>query len=232
MRPTEQPLMLVELFGAPGAGKSTVANAVGARGQVRTRHQLSAEWHGQSVVTKARLIGLGFAKPQRLIAAVRVALGCRLRGRASIARLCRVIAKSEWLVSQRGLVLLDQGFLQDLWSVLYMGGCNAPDPAHLSSFLRSIFPEERTLILFVRVDPDTALQRITGRSEGHSRLDELPEAELRSSIERTAQMPSAIIEGATAAGLRVVTLDGSEDIDTLAQQILSLLPGTVWRPNA
>ena len=221
--------MLVELVGAPGVGKSTLAKAVCARAEVRTRHQLSADWHRQSLPSRAIYIGRGFAKPERLIAAARLAFSCRLHNRGSIGRLLRVIAKSEWLLSRSGPVLLDQGFLQDLWSILYMSGCNAPNPAHLSPFLRSVLPRDDTIIVFIAVDPNIAFERISRRSAGHSRFDGLSQVELQASIGRAAQLPSAIASAATGAGLRVVELDGSEEIGTLAEQFFSLLPASVHR---
>lgn len=215
------------MVGAPGVGKSTLAKAVCARAEVCTRHQLSADWHRQSLARRAIYIGRGFAKPGRLIAAARLAFSCGLNDRGSIGRLLRVIAKSEWLSSRSGPVLLDQGFLQDLWSVLYMGGCSAPNPAHLSPFLRSVFPRGDTIVVFIAVDPNVAFERLRGRSGGHSRLDGLSQVELQASVERAARLPSAIASAAKAAGLRVVELDGSEAIDMLAEQIFSLLPATV-----
>jgi energy-coupling factor transporter ATP-binding protein EcfA2 len=226
---TEPRLTLVELFGAPGAGKSTLATAVARRLQLQTRHQLSAGWHRQSALRKASFIARGFATPSRMIGAARLVFGCRVRDRAGIARLFKVVAKSEWLRSQQGLVLLDQGFLQDLWSVLSGPGTRLPDPPHLSPFIRSIFPHAKTTIFFVQVDTETAFGRITARSNGHSRLDALPHAELRASIDQSADLPLAIANGAKAAGLRVVTLDGSEQIETLADQVVFALPASATR---
>jgi hypothetical protein len=220
--------MLIELVGAPGVGKSTLAKAVCARAEVRTRHQLSADWHRQSLPSRAIHIGRGFARPKRLIAAARLAFSCRLHDRGSIGRLLRVIAKSEWLSSRSGPVVLDQGFLQDLWSILYMGGCNGPNPAHLSPFLRSVLPRDDMIVVLIAVDPNTEFERIRRRSGGHSRFDGLSQLELETSIERAARLPEAIASAARRAGIEVVELDGSEGIDTLAEQIFSLLPASVY----
>src|SRR4051794_12521327 len=100
MQRTEPRLTLVEFFGAPGAGKSTLATAVARRLQVQTRHQLSASWHRQSALRKASFIARAFAIPRKTIGAARLAFACRVRDRGSLARLIRVIAKSEWLRSQ------------------------------------------------------------------------------------------------------------------------------------
>jgi len=97
---------------------------------------------------------------------------------------------------------------------------------HLSPFLRSIFPRANTTIVFVQLDAITAFRRIIERSHGHSRFDALHHAELRASIAQNAQLPAAIINGARAAGLRVVELDGSEQIETLVDQVVSALPAS------
>jgi hypothetical protein len=148
-----------------------------------------------------------------------------------LALIARLIAKTDWLKSQRGLVLLDQGFLQDLWSILYMTGCAHPEPAAVAPFIRSIYDGVDAHIVFLDVKPQTAAARVGGRTHGHSRLDGLPEAELEASLTRAAQLPLRIVEAASAAGLQIVSLDGSKPNDALVAQLLPLLqsPGEKGR---
>lgn len=133
------------------------------------------------------------------------------------------MAKTHWLKSRSGAVLLDQGFLQDLWSILYMSSCSDPDPAHLAPLIRAIYDGVDARIVFIDVKPETAASRVGGRAHGHSRLDGLPEAELRGSLARAAQLPLRIVEAARKAGLDVMTLDGSEPSDVLVNRLLPLL---------
>src|SRR5689334_8113724 len=104
---------LFELFGAPGAGKTTLSNALAAEFEVRTRHQLAAVWRKEPLFTRIAHIARAFARGDCVSGAVSLALRCRL-GRKSRSHLLRVLTKTEWLASRREVILLDQGFLQDL----------------------------------------------------------------------------------------------------------------------
>lgn len=209
---------LIELFGAPGAGKTTLSKAVAAQTKVRTRHQLSDLWKQQSLATRAAYVVRGFIQPDRIWPAAKFALRCRLHGN-SLAHLVRVIAKTEWLKSRNETVLLDQGFLQNLWSSLYASNCmDAADV--LTPLIRSIYEQMDVQIIFIEVHVETAASRIGERNYGRSRLDGLSEAERLRSLDQAAQLPQQIIDAASAAGLRIMRLDGSEPVDDLVKQVL------------
>jgi hypothetical protein len=217
------PLRLVELFGAPGAGKTTLAMAAAGKAGVLTRHQLGALWRKQPLGTRAVHVLRGFAHAGRIAGALRLVSGARIRKRPSLALLARVIAKTHWLKSRSGVILLDQGFLQDLWSILYMSGRPDPDPAILAPLIRAIYDGVDARIVFIDVKPETSASRVGSRTHGHSRLDGLPKAELYGSLARAAQLPVRIVEAAKAAGCDVVTLDGSEPSGVLVNRLLPLL---------
>jgi thymidylate kinase len=109
---------------------------------------------------------------------------------------------------------------------MYMGGCNEPDPGKLSRFIRAIYSGIEARIIFVEAKPAIAFERIKSREDGHSRLDLLTDADLRTSLERTAELPRRIIAAAAAAGLQVVTVDGSAPIDLLVQELKPLFSST------
>lgn len=222
--------MLVEFFGVPGAGKSTLVRAVSTRANLFTRHQLSAEWRLLPKRNQAAYIARALARGSCIAAAARLAIACRIRSRASIALLARVIAKNEWFRAQKRLVLLDQGFLQDLWSIMDMAGSTEPEPAKLSAFVRAIYSGIEVQIIFIEAEPAIAFERIKGRVDGNSRLDLMNDAELRNSLERAAQLPHRIVAGAAAAGLPVVRLDGSAPIESLVQKLDPFL-GCERRPD-
>lgn len=216
------PLRLIELFGTPGAGKTTLATAAAARATVITRHQLSELWRRQSLVRRIGRVLRAFADAGRLSAAVKLAVGCRL-DRSNLARLARLIAKANWLASRSGVILFDQGFLQDLWSILFNSDREEPSAELLSPFIRSMYRGIDARIVHIDVKPQTSASRIGGRLGGHSRLDGLPEAELHASLERAARLPTRIVEAAAAAGLQIVTLDGTAAAETLVERLLPYL---------
>lgn len=218
------PVTLIELFGGPGAGKTTLTKAVAERADVALRADVSGSWWRSSSMRRLTHICRAAAQFHVLGIAIRVASEAPLRSFESRIGLCRLIAKSRWLRLQSGAVLLDQGFLQDIWSIFYASDVFTPEPRLLTALIRSLYAHIEAKIVFIDVPSVTAFERIRGRNHGHSRLDALPPIELEQSLHRAAQLPQRIVEAAEAAGLRVVRLDGSAPIDELARQLLGELP--------
>src|SRR4051794_6893483 len=115
--------MLVELFGVAGAGKSTLADAVAKATPVLTRYELSKSWQHCSRSQKSAYIARSFSDLPSVARAMQMAGTVPLWKRESLHRLFRLLAKRAWLHSQTRVLLLDQGLLQELWSVLFSAGC-------------------------------------------------------------------------------------------------------------
>ena len=220
----ETPLKLVELFAFPGAGKSTLVEAIAGRALVATRKDLSAEWAARPALQRVHHVGRGFANYRRLAAAARVVTGARLTTRESNFRLMKLIAKTGWLRSRSGVVLLDQGFLQDLWSILLSSRSATVDPARLAPLIRALYDGIDATVVVVDVDPETASDRVAGRPHGHSRFDGLPEPQRVGSLQSADQLLRQIIAAARLAGLPVQTIDGMRPSAEVAQELLALLP--------
>jgi adenylate kinase family enzyme len=217
-------LTLVELFAIPGAGKTTAVKAVAERALVTTRKDLSAEWANCSVLQRLAHIGRAFGKRRRLATAARFCRGARIATPEGVFRLMRLLAKTDWLRSRRGVVLLDQGFLQDLWSILLAGRSACADPALLAPLIRDLYEGIDATIVIIAVDPETASARVRGRTNGNSRFDGLPAGELRTSLYSASELHRQVAKAATLAGLPVRIIDGSAPSDIVADQLLSLLP--------
>lgn len=213
--------MLVELFGIPGAGKSTLVDAASERARVCTRQDLSASWRRRPLFERSTHLLRSYLQLPRSWRALRFAFHARIANYHSLRRLLRAVAKSDLMRSQGGTVLLDQGLLQELWSILYAQGRIEPDPELLSPLIRSLYSGIDARILFVDVDSATAARRIAGRSHGHSRLDGLADRETRDHLERTAELPRRIIEAARLAGLQVELVDGSAPLDEQADAVIA-----------
>lgn len=214
--------MLVELFGIPGAGKSTVAAAVAQTDGLLTRNDLSESWKRRSRLSKAAYITRPFLDLPYVARALRLSASIPLRNRESIARLLRLMAKRKWLRSQSRVVLLDQGFLQDLWSVLYSAGCDSPDHAALSAFIKSLYSHLNAHIIVVDVHPDIASARLSERSYGRSRFDRLSGSELADSLASAIRLQGCIIEAVKAAGVPLVIVDGSASLGAVTDEIRKL----------
>src|SRR4051812_39460632 len=173
--------MLVELFALPGAGKSTVVEALARHAPVTTRKDLSAEWANSSLLQRFAHVGRAFGNYRCLSAAVRFAVHTRLNTRESYLRLIRLLAKTDWLRSRSGVVLLDQGFLQDVWSIFLSSKSARADPKVLRSLLQCLYEGIDVTIVVLKVDPETASARVWARTQGDSRFDNLPMRQLRDS---------------------------------------------------
>jgi len=222
----EPSLTLIELFALPGAGKTTVIEAAEQQALVKTRKSLSEEWADTSVPQRLAHVTRAYARLRRLGMATRFGIEARLFTPESVFRLTKLLAKPHWLSSRSGVVLLDQGFLQDLWSILVSGGSSRANQTLLPPLIRALYEGIDARIFILEVDPDTACARLRGRAHGDSRLDGLPESELRSSLRAAAGLQRQIVAAANLAGLSIRTLDGLAPPDVIADQVVSGLPPT------
>lgn len=215
--------MLIELFGHPGAGKSTLARAALADSDRRATASLGAAWKKQSSLAKGLLVGRAILDGACLGSAMRLATSGRLFRGDSLPRLVRLVIKSHWIRSQKEPLLLEEGHLQELWSVLYSAGRLDPDPQLLAPLIRCLYRGVDAQLVFLDVDPESAFQRIRTRKHGKSRLDRLAEAELRNQLVARAQLPHQLVEAARLAGLRVERLDAALPIEATVDQLHALM---------
>ena len=218
-----KPPLVVELFGQPGAGKTTLAYAAMAGSEFFSRSSLGAAWERQPKLVKATFVARALLDVPCLAHAAKFVIGARLFRSNSLARLFRLLIKSHWIRSQPGPLLLSEGHLQDLWSILYSSGRNEPDARQLAPLTRRLFRGLDAQIVYLELDPQSAFERIRARQGGKSRLDRLAQEELREQISAHAQLPAKLVEAARLAGLRVQHLDASLPIETTVGQLRSVM---------
>ena len=217
------PPLLVELMGQPGAGKSTLARAAAAGSDLLTRADLGAAWQGLSIRRKGSFVRQAVLDVACLTHAGKLAIRAPLLHGGSLFRLANLVAKSHWIRSQSGPLLLSEGCLQDLWSIFYSAGKLEPDPPMLAPLIRCLYRGVSARIVLLDADPQTAFGRIRGRANGRSRFDRLEEADLHPRLLETAQLPLRIAEGARLAGLAVETLDVSQPLEASVTRLRAIL---------
>ena len=219
---TDSPLV-IELFGHPGAGKSTLVQAANKHSERHTNAALGSAWKRQSRLGKGRLVGRALLDAPCLRNALEFAIHGRIFRGDSLPRLARLLVKGQWIRSQQEPLLLEEGHLQDLWSVLYSAGRRNPDPRRVAPLLRCLYRRVDARIVFLELDPESAFQRIRSRKHGKSRLDRLADDELREKLTERAQLPHCLIDAARLAGLPVVSLDASLPIASNVQRLRALM---------
>lgn len=211
--------LLIEFFSIPGGGKTTLASSLARRCGLKTRTDLSAAWNTQGPLSKLGHILGSYLDMRCNAAAVQFALRAKLGNADSIFRLARLLAKRKWVATQPDTLLFDQGFLQDLWSILYSAGQSRPDPRALSGLVARLYEGMQPRIIFLEVDPQCAARRIANRKHGDSRLDGLPQKELGERLVTGGAIVKALCLAAETAGLQVTRIDGSLPREVLVKRI-------------
>lgn len=218
--------LVVELLGQPGAGKTTLAHAAAKTSESLGTAELSAAWRQLPAIRKGFVLWQASRDGTCLIHAARLIFGEPLLRWDSIVRLARLVVKSQWTRSQSRPLLLEEGHLQDLWSIYYSAGKMEPDPELLAPLVRCLYRDVNARIVLLQVEPAIAFDRIRGRRDGKSRLDPLPEAELRRRLALTAQLPHRLADAARLAGLPVDTLDVSRPLESSVRRLRAIMRGS------
>lgn len=215
--------LLVELFGQPGAGKTTLMRAAVEGSKSDGKARLGASWKEQTAFTKTIYFARAILDGPCLARALKLATGARLFHRDSLSRLIRLLIKSHWIRSQTGRLLIKEAHLQDLWSIFYSAGEMDPDPHLIAPLIHCLYQGVEARVVLVEVDQQDAFERIRARTHGKSRLDRHAEEELRKQLVVSAELPYKLAEAARLAGLKVELLDASLPIETNVGRLRTVL---------
>ena len=166
--------------------------------------------------------------PELTVASLRFAASVRPR---SLGRLARSVRLSTWArqlssyaVSDVDVVVLDQGPVQDAWSVTVPG--RTWDETAMRAIVGRLVqttPIPRAFA-YVTVDTETALRRLRQRRGVSSRFDRLSADAARGWLVRYERSLSSIFAYAiAAAGAPVVRVDGTLAIEEQCRQVADFL---------
>lgn len=198
---------LIEFVGLPGAGKSTIAQA------------LPPHWRGR---------GTTAVPPATLHARLRicrVALPLFISNRPLYANDFNRLSKlgSEFRFYEAETVaplVLDQGMIQKLWSTLH--GRRQFSERAVEYFVAAFADQAADVIVWIATPPEEAARRIVARVHGNSRFDglRLPEitAELNRSQDIYRLLMRMIRKHSTS---HVIELTGSEGVEENAASVVA-----------
>jgi hypothetical protein len=213
----------LELFGLPGAGKTTLTRTIEPVAGLRTRHELAGEWKRQPLGRRAIVVARTFTDLPLMLAAVRLVAGTRLYRLESVSRLVRLLLMKHWIHTRSGIMLFDQGMMQNLWSALYASDRCDPDPRHIAPLLRSLYHGTKTQLILLEIAEIDAARRVAQRTYGRSRFDGLSEPDLDTLMKRAALLVAALAEAARKSGLPVERLNGSAPIARLTTSLEAIV---------
>lgn len=203
--------MIIELAGLPGAGKTTLCKALkypaGGKGSVSLL-QLRADGAFRRAA-RSLLCLAASARPLR------------------INRFTRAINAAVLLRHYQpgtGLIVLDQGMVQKVWSLL--ADADAYPAEALDRLLSDLVPFAPDHLVWLETPLDLAVTRMGRRPDGNSRYDDLPEDDARRLLTGRADLLRTIAETyAAKAGLSLFILDGTADVHTNSAELDRLISG-------
>lgn len=207
---------VIEFFGLPGSGKSTIAAAVQAELGAADRKMVAAAWKRESFTSRLGYVLSSLVDLPLILAALRLAILARLWSVDSWRRLTRLLLMRRWWIAQSAPMLFDQALLQNVWSLLIASGRTRTDPAIVVPLLRAFYRGMKVLVIVIEVEPAVAAHRIVARVGGNSRFDRLSAADAELQVSRSVELVKAIAEACRRAGLTVQSLDGSATPGDLA----------------
>lgn len=210
---------VVELFGLPGSGKTTVTDAVIDRLALETRTTMANAWRNAGLQARMRLFARTACDFPLLFSAARMAVHCRLYSRESIHRLVRMLFMKHWLRDRPGPVVLDQWGLQNVWSIFMASGKVRADPEDIAMFLRRFYEDINVTVVVVEVDDALSSARIASRTDGSSRFDAMSGATLEAHVSRSHSLIDAIVSAVKICGFKVRFFDGAAPVARLATDL-------------
>lgn len=214
---------VIELFGLPGAGKTTVINALDLPPGTLRRDDLIDARQRMSPLQLAWLILRTLTQGRWLWALGVLAWRTPIRHGEGLSRLLRLAVMRNWIASQQRLLVLDQGPLQAVWSIFFTEGVARPPRAALIRVLRLLYADMGIVLVEIEVPPETAAARIRSRQSGNSRLDGLPVEKAHGKLRRVDTLPAELLGAAREAGVEVRSLSGEADIAHLAASLEDLV---------
>lgn len=208
-RPHFKPAV-IELAGLPGAGKTSLVDRL-ERQCVRRRDISMASLPLTCATWKVAITAFALAfsirpfRPRLLMRAASLVFMLRAYG-----------ANTRW-----PLVVLDQGLVQKLWSLLVETQDYSSE--RLDRAVAALVPFLADQLVWVAVPPGLAARRISTRSGGNSRFDNQPAEAIAArlkSLEDTYAMLIAKFD--RVARFPVTRIDGASDLDQNAAVIEAL----------
>jgi hypothetical protein len=212
---------IVEMFGLPGSGKSTLVRKLASEFDFQTRKDLSREWASLTTRAKTYFIIRSMADLRTVIAVLAFVVTLRSPSLTALKRLARLIVKVHWIRSHKGTLLLDQGALQAIWSILY--GAETLSMRAVQRLVAAIYRGTNPLIVYVDAAPEIAASRIANRRDGRSRLDGLPEPAACLKLQGMEWSVRVILDAVAAEEISVIQADASANRKAIAQSVISEL---------
>ncbi len=237
---TETTPLIVEFVGLPGVGKTTVAQQVALKLReqglrVVFRAEILNQWQKKNILQKAiQLLPNNFNHWQILINSLIFAWQVKPINRQSFGKAAKIftnVRRNDAVACDRDcdIILLDQGLLQETWSVSITG--TPPQTKYLKREITPLFYKRSTLIIYCQLDIATAFKRMQNRLTTNSRFDRMDSKEAYSTMEKYVSYLEEIINCAKDCNVPILELDSSQAIKLQSNEAVDLIYGDRIKVN-
>ncbi len=229
-RPLTQP-SIYECVGLPGAGKTTICKNIYESHNLKSIDDAFPPTHPISLLSKIYVTLLSLiTMPTTYILALKLILELKLwKRKYSLKHTLRLPVQILRLkkATENTPHLIEQLFLQNLWSILITSNIHSVKPHVLASFIESLYHGISTRILYFSITPEEATLRVKNRTEGTSRFDDLPQENIKDNLINYSTLMNDILRAASYAGLEVHHIDASLSHDIVLKNAKNALRDTL-----
>lgn len=225
--------LVVEFVGLPGSGKTTVSHLVTAKLEAKgikivSREEILKQWHQKNVLQKLlQLFSSNSNQWSILINSLTFAAQVQPINLQSFLQTGKVFfsVKRNDAVVRAGncqIILLEQGLLQDAWSVVITG--SLPQLSYLQREMTSLFYKRSIAIVNLKIDLDTAVSRIKNRpskKKKDSYFDLMDSEQAHSLLTKYFPYLQEIIDCARIAKIPILEIDSSLPVEENSEEIVN-----------
>lgn len=228
--------IVLEFIGLPGAGKTTVFHQVVAQLKqqgvsVAAGDEILRNWKQQPIWQRLwKLIPQSQNQWQILRKSLLLATQVKPTNWLSFSKAIKTYANLKRIdaiaqTNNEQLLLLDQGLLQEIWSIGITG--TTPALADIKEELALIFSQRSIAIVDFQINIETAIHRIKNRPTEESRFDLMSQEAAQLLLSQYAPYLQDIINCAQTFDIPVLEIDSTLSVDEKTQQIVSWIDNSL-----
>ena len=229
---SQNPLVL-EFVGLPGSGKTTISHLVASKLEAKgikivSREEILKQWHQKNALQKLlQLFSSNSNQWTILVNSLKFAAQVQPLNLFSFVQAIKIffnVKRNDAVVRGENcqLILLDQGLLQEAWSVVIAG--SLPKLSYLKREMLSIFYNRSIIIVNLKIDLDTSVSRVQNRQKKKKKdsyFELMDSAQAYSLVTKYFPYLQEIINCARIAEIPILDIDSSLPVEENSEEIVN-----------